>query len=58
MLHKVSVALGSRPGSGGGHISGNGMPDADADAVAAAERAMQELLVCSVTNMPVASCSK
>ena len=54
MLHKVSAVLeGSRPGSGGGHTTGNGTPDADADAVAAAERAMQALLVCSVCTCPL-----
>ena len=45
MLHKVTVVLGGRPGSSGGHAAGSSTPAANAGAVAAAERAMQELLV-------------
>ena len=46
-MQKVAAVLGGKSG-GGGRSQGGGAA-ADADAVAAAERAMQELLVCSAT---------
>ena len=52
VLQKVSSVLGSHPGSGrGGDDTADGRTAGpDSDAVAAAERAMQELLVSSLSG--------